>query len=456
MAVWSRVSYSEALSEDRFGAEFWKPEYLEPLKRDRNWHLIGDLLKGVQYGISREMNEIGIGEPIFRMNEMEDLFLSTPEKSVSLSKEEYDVFSLSPGDVLFNRTNSFKHVGRTGILKEPLRAVFASYLIRLIPDTRRLLPEYLAVYLNTPTGIAQIKRRAMESINQANVSGSEIRKVPIPLFPVPFQRSLASIVDKAAEKRTESKKIYAQAEQLLLSELGYRDLDLSPTLVYKRRFSETCTASRIDAEYFMPKYYRLLERIDQNRYTNVELSSLIAPIKNGFDSREFSEEGLPYIRVGDIKDGRIESENAKRIPIQWADVKKDIRLRVDDVLLTRKGSYGNAAFVRPGQEESVISSEIMLLRLKSKAIRPEYLTVYLNSPVGFNQVERHVHGVAFYSISQNDLAALRILLAPEKLQERIAKFVQNSDKARDESHHLLEEAKHMVEDAVIGNKGNPI
>jgi type I restriction enzyme M protein len=120
--------------------------------------------------------------------------------------------------------------------------------------------------------------------------------------------------------------------------------------------------------------------------------------------------------------------------------------------MTRKGSYGIAALVREGQEDSVISSEIMLLRIKDTSLLPEYLTVYLNSSVGFHQVERFVHGVAFYSISQPDLASIRIVMAPEQLQKQIATLVQKSDAALNESRRLLEEAKRMVEVAVYGGK----
>jgi restriction endonuclease S subunit len=450
MAVWSIVPFSLANQERRFGAEFWMPEYLEPLRQNKNWVPIGDLVTSCQYGISREMNEEGVGVPIYRMNEMDDLFLSAPAKSVMLSDSEYSEFRLSVGDVLFNRTNSFKYVGRTGILKEPVHAVFASYLIRLVPDTSRLLPEYLTVYLNCPTGIAQVKRRAMESINQANVSGSEIKKVPIPLFPISFQRQIVSLLDQAAESRQEAKRSYHEAERILLDGLALSELDLTYSPFYVRTYSDAFAARRLDAEHFQPKYYRVDSAINSLKYPTVALGELIGQIRNGFDYREFVEEGTPYIRVGDIQNGRIDLKNSEKIALSVADVKKDITLHPGDILFTRKGSFGNAAVVRPGQESAIISSEIMLLRIKNKEILPEYLAVYLNSPLGYQQVERRAHGVAFYSISQPDLATVSVVCAPLHLQKKIESKVLEAHKALDKSNDLLIKAKQAVEKMILG------
>jgi restriction endonuclease S subunit len=285
---------------------------------------------------------------------------------------------------------------------------------------------------------------------QTGLNLRDLKQIPILIPDDSAEKKIGDIVRRAYSKRNDSKGLYAQVGGVLLSELGLGDFDLSPTLFYELPFSETQKAARLDAEFFQPKYYRLQERLSACSFRNAALEDFIAPIKNGLDFREFGENGLPYIRVGDISNGRIDVENAKRVNIRWEDIKKSIRLNEGDVLLTRKGSYGNTAFVREGQTNSVISSEIMLLRILDSSVLPEYLTVYLNSPAGFQQVERFVHGVAFYSISQPDLASVRVIIAPMQIQKRIAALVRKADAARDESHRLLEEAKRMVQEMVLG------
>src|SRR6185312_13475995 len=77
-----------------------------------------------EYGISDSLGDSGI--PVLRMNNFKD-------GEAELGDVKYtgatvpDKLWLRPGDVLFNRTNSWQHVGRTGIWRGQLeRATFAS------------------------------------------------------------------------------------------------------------------------------------------------------------------------------------------------------------------------------------------------------------------------------------------------------------------------------------------
>ncbi|HFD39785.1 MAG TPA: hypothetical protein ENJ31_08085 [Anaerolineae bacterium] len=180
------------------------------------------------------------------------------------------------------------------------------------------------------------------------------------------------------------------------------------------------------------------------------MGELIEPIRNGFDYRGFADKGTPYIRVGNVRNGRLDTEGALKVPITIKDVDKDVVLQPGDVLFTRKGTFGNAAVVRKGQEHAIISSEIMLLRLKDKRVEPDYLALFLNSTAGYLQVERRVHGVAFYSISQTDLASVIIPIASVKTQKRLTELVASSIKAEQEAKRLLEEAKQRVEAMILG------
>ena len=123
------------------------------------------------------MNEVGIGYPIYRMNEIHHLLCDIEaSKYANITKEDLTNFKLHNGDVLFNRTNSFEWVGRTGIYyqNDEIDRVFASYLVRFSPDISIILPEYLTTFLNTKYGVWDIKRRARQSINQTNVNPEEV------------------------------------------------------------------------------------------------------------------------------------------------------------------------------------------------------------------------------------------------------------------------------------------
>lgn len=446
--VWSEISFSRALQEQRFGPEFWRPEYLSVLTTSNNWTPIGDLLVRCQYGISREMNEESVGVPIYRMNEMDGLFLTIPHKFVNVSPLEHDEFRLSVGDVLFNRTNSYKFVGRTGILKEPSDAVFASYLIRLTPDESRLLPEFLTVYLNCPTGVAQIKRRAMESINQTNVSGSEIRAVPIPLLPMAFQRRIAEIVDRAAQARSAGLAAHKKAETQLLDELKFLDFQYPETQHTVRTFSDTVFAGRWDAEYFRPAYWQIRSVCQSYSGGCLQLGEIAQSITNGVESRVFVEDGAPYIRVGDMRTLRIDSRSAEKIPMTEShSLLPKVRLKVGDVLAARSGSIGQAAVVLASDLNSVISSHLMRIRLRDDApIHGTYLALFLSTLPGVEQVFMNGNGGIVPEISQPNLRKVLIPVPPPKWQTRVAQLISEAHHQEDSAFELMREATDILEE----------
>src|SRR5207249_4839211 len=121
--------------------------YKAAFKIDPTWPMkkIGDLCVAMQYGLSVPLNENGVGYKIFRMNEIVEgrLTDSGQMKRAELKQEEFGKYRLQKGDILFNRTNSFEHVGRTGIFLLDGDYAFASYLVRLVVNRDLVNPLFL-------------------------------------------------------------------------------------------------------------------------------------------------------------------------------------------------------------------------------------------------------------------------------------------------------------------------
>ena len=114
----------------RLDSEFHK----KPFKKNEKYEYrkIRDILTYVQYGISIAMNEEGKGYKIYRMNEISNMFC---DRNVSKYAEIFDddikKFELKENDILFNRTNSYEFVGRTGIFKKFSDEQFVFYAVLL-------------------------------------------------------------------------------------------------------------------------------------------------------------------------------------------------------------------------------------------------------------------------------------------------------------------------------------
>lgn len=166
-----------------------------------HWHLvsIGDVLKTCQYGISDRADD-NSRYPIFRMMNIEDgVIVENDMKYIDLDDEEFEKYRLVPGDILFNRTNSFDLVGKVGIYRLSGDHVFASYLIRLRADKSIAHPEYLNFYLNSAFGQAQIRRFITPGVSQSNINAKNLQQVPFPLPPLEEQLKSVGLLSEIDE-----------------------------------------------------------------------------------------------------------------------------------------------------------------------------------------------------------------------------------------------------------------
>lgn len=140
-----------------------------------------DVVPSADYGISVALDSDASGIPTLRMNNLRDG--RTDLKELRYSSQEVDSrHLLRVGDVLFNRTNSIEHVGRAGIWWGELKkATFASYLVRLNHDVRRLDPRYLVEWLQHPVIRQRVRSIATVAVQQVNVNPSRLRELEIDL-----------------------------------------------------------------------------------------------------------------------------------------------------------------------------------------------------------------------------------------------------------------------------------
>ncbi|PYI68620.1 MAG: hypothetical protein DMF07_00915 [Verrucomicrobia bacterium] len=156
-----------------------------------------ELCERMQYGLSDPLNQNGKGVKTFRMNELVRgrAVDNGAMKRAKLNANETEKYRLAKGDVLFNRTNSIEHVGRTGIFSLDGEYVFASYLIRLSIRRDIAEPEYVNAYMNTREFQTSVKSLASRAVGQSNISASSLAGYEIPLPPLDEQRRIVAELD---------------------------------------------------------------------------------------------------------------------------------------------------------------------------------------------------------------------------------------------------------------------
>lgn len=440
----------------RVDSQFYTKEpYKSPILK---YEKIGNLIKSAQYGISISMNEDGIGYPIYRMNEIHNMLCDIDvSKNADITKTELETFKLNERDVVFNRTNSFEWVGRTGLYKklDERDFVFASYLVRFIPNQKFLLPEYLTAFLNCKYGVNDIKRRARQSINQTNVNPEEVKAIEIPKLSLGFQKKIKHCFDNGFKNQIKSKSLYTQAENLLLEELGLQDFEPSKETINIKSLSESfAVTGRIDAEYYLPKYEQVMNKITSQPYDKlVNLAKITKSIEPG--SAYYDEEGMSFMRVADFsKNGLTQPQkflnnyfvNENRDKIM------DLKPKKGTILFSKDGSVGSAYQLRQ-DFNGITSSAILHLSIKDeKRVIAEYLTLALNSQLVQMQAERDAGGSIILHWRVSEIENVVVPIIDFDKQRKIADLIEQSFSLKKQSEHLLEIAKKSVEIAIEKNE----
>src|SRR3989344_5173553 len=282
MITCSIIKKSELKDAKRLDAEYYQPEYFIDFKKG-DWRPIGEVLELCQYGLSQAMNDEGNGYPMFKMDNIDDAFLIDDDvRFADIPKSIFDQFEIKKDDVFFNRVNSEEFVGRTGIYKlANLKSVFASYLIRArVKSDGKILADYLNIFLNSSYGLKQIRKFTRRSVNQANVNAEELKRMKIAILPMTEQEKIRDLSNRSWYEFERSKSLYSQAESLLLEGLELKDYKSKNELRSVFNLSEIKKVNRIDAEYFQPKYQKVLSIIRANHGTTL---GKIVTVKKGIE-----------------------------------------------------------------------------------------------------------------------------------------------------------------------------
>jgi type I restriction enzyme S subunit len=163
------------------------------------WSRIGDVVLFSQYGTSQRAVAAEAGVPVLTMGNIQNgLVMWGNEKRIPKDAEGLPDLFLKRFDLLYNRTNSAELVGKTGIyLGEDTCRTFASYLIRLRPSVTSTEPRFLNLAMNAPDfRRTQIVPLIKKQTGQANVNGTALKNMLVPMPPLAEQRRIVAKVDE--------------------------------------------------------------------------------------------------------------------------------------------------------------------------------------------------------------------------------------------------------------------
>ena len=264
---WEQEKLKEFAEKGKNPPKDWQDKYPEPVQPDTEnlpqlpegwvWASIDQLTTEQRYGSSAKTNDDPNGIPVLRMGNIQNGALDFNNlKYLPKTHDEFPALFLEKGDLLFNRTNSRELVGKTAIFNgEHAPCSYASYLIKVKfhSDFNANLAAY---YINSVFGKIWINNVAVQQTGQANVNGTKLSQLCIPLM---SQAEQNYIVERFNELKDVSESSFKQIED------NIKLLTMQKQNILKDAFSGKLVPQDPNDE---PAQV-LLERIQQQREAEV-------------------------------------------------------------------------------------------------------------------------------------------------------------------------------------------
>lgn len=177
-----------------------------------------NIILSCQYGSSTKADKNSNNTPVLRMNNIQDgEFVINDLKYLNMSEKDLSTYKLNKGDLLFNRTNSKELVGKTAVFEFDSDYVFASYLIRVVIDSRKANVHYISYLFGSKIIRDQINSISRQITGQANVNAEELKDFIFPLPPLSVQNEIVSHINQIKKQvkdlREQAKILREQAKK---------------------------------------------------------------------------------------------------------------------------------------------------------------------------------------------------------------------------------------------------
>ena len=200
---------------------------------------------------------------------------------------------------------------------------------------------------------------------------------------------------------------------------------------------------RIDAECYRRQYVLTKQKMLALKSTTLgkEVSKYCKGI---FDikAESYSNSGIPFVRIGDLKDCMIDSTNIVYIPESKHQENHKTALRKGDIILS-KTAYPAASYVN--LKECNTSQDTIAVRLKDKPqIESEYLVVFLNTKFGFSQMERWFTGNVQMHLNLSESREIVIPIFTKEFQNKTKLVFLKSIDLKEQSSAKIHQAEHLL------------
>ena len=442
---YSIVNYQSVVDSShslRLDAEFFQSDYLQVQRRLEaiSSHKLLDFQVNIRHPKEIKRNYVDDGVLFLRAQNVRPLSIDLTTNPVYISEEDAERLkenAIHYQDILITRSGS---PGMCAIYLEQRRAISSSHTF--IVKSGNLNPFFLTIFLNTNYGQALIQRGRYGSL-QPEVAPYFLYQIPIPNW-----NNLPSVIEKIyleSKGLTElSKTRYAEAQALLLDELGLAGWQPKRQLTFVKNFSDTERAKRFDADYFQPKYDEIVDAIKSYSDGWDTLENQVRMKDTNFNPDAETE--YKYIELANIgSSGEITGcmvEQGENLP-----TRARRKVAAGDVIVSSiEGSLESIALITDEYHNALCSTGFHVVQ--SDVLNSKVLLVLLKSIVGQLQLKKGCSGTILTAINKEEFNKIAVPKIKAEKQAEIEQKVLESFNGRKHAKNLLEHARRAVEIAI--------
>jgi type I restriction enzyme S subunit len=284
--------------------------------------------------------------------------------------------------------------------------------VALFKKSKSVIPEYLKHFLNSPIALHQLNFETRGG-TQKFVSLKVLRNLKIPLPPIAEQKRIAAILDKADAVRRKRREAIRLTEELLRS-------------VFLDMFGDPVT--------------------NPMGWDVVKLGSLInsgTVITYGIvQAGEKLEEGIPYIRTSDIKDGVIQEDDLLKTSSKIANKYKRSEVHENDLVISIRATVGTIAKVPATLDGANLTQGTAKISVGEK-IDADYLLNFIRSQGCQHWISQQVKGATFREITLKRLREMPIAVPPREQQTIFCKSLKHIETQKQRQLVILQESEDL-------------
>ena len=440
---------SEANKNERIDSQFFLPEFVESFRTVANGpHSILSDIAHVTDGNHVKIAENFDDSEGVRYLRGQDLgsdmmlhdrnIVNIPESCFNALKRSH----IFKDDVLITIVGA--NTGLIGLVHEPPKKLVANCKLGIARvEKNKITPGYFYAFLISRYGQHQVLR-SIRGGGQTGLILPDIRQLRITRLSNDFESRINDVSFLGHSKAMEAKRVYVNAQNILLSELGLTDWRPKHQLIFVKNYSATEQVERIDAEYYQPKYEEIVNAVKGYKGGCDTLGNLVALNDKNYKPKD--KQQYKYIELANIPDnGAIADcmvEEGQNLPSRARR-----KVRIGDLIVSSiEGSLSSIALIDKEYNHALCSTGFHVIN--SKHYNSETLLVLLKSMVGQLQLKKGCSGTILTAINKDEFGKVVLpVILPDK-QSEIQRRVIESFNLRKHSKHLLECAKRAVEMAI--------